>query len=129
MPGMDGFQALQAIKKTLGTATIPIIMYTSQEVKLSSVRRAPLGAVRRTAETDQQADVYEGPVPAPPGHPIGRPLGQNHVYGRQCAGRERCVVPTSPDLAAIAAAADPNLPVALTRTSLREQFAELRRAT
>jgi hypothetical protein len=34
----------------------------------------------------------------------------------------------SPDLAAIAAAADPNAPVALTATSLREQFAELRRA-
>src|SRR5579872_195237 len=31
MPGMDGFQAVQAIKNDPRTATIPIMMYTSQE--------------------------------------------------------------------------------------------------
>ena len=34
MPGMDGFQALQAIKNNPQTATIPIMMYTSQEGEL-----------------------------------------------------------------------------------------------
>lgn len=31
MPGMDGFQAIQAIKGNPDTATIPVVMYTSQE--------------------------------------------------------------------------------------------------
>ena len=30
MPGMDGFQAVRAIKTNPATATIPIMMYTSQ---------------------------------------------------------------------------------------------------
>jgi len=34
MPGMDGFQAVQAIKNDPRTATIPILMYTSQEGEL-----------------------------------------------------------------------------------------------
>ena len=34
MPGMDGFQAVQAIKNNPRTATIPIMMYTSQEGEL-----------------------------------------------------------------------------------------------
>jgi CheY-like chemotaxis protein len=34
MPGMDGFQAVQAIKGDAQTATIPLLMYTSQEGEL-----------------------------------------------------------------------------------------------
>src|SRR5258708_22473610 len=40
MPGMDGLQAVQAIKGNPQTAMIPIIMYTSQEGGLY-VRPAP----------------------------------------------------------------------------------------
>src|SRR5512133_4362564 len=34
MPGMDGFQAVQTIKADPLTATIPLMMYTSQEGEL-----------------------------------------------------------------------------------------------
>src|ERR1700744_3228402 len=41
-PGMDGLQAVQAIKSNPQTATIPIMMYTSQEGELyvGQARRA-----------------------------------------------------------------------------------------
>ena len=34
MPGMDGFEAVTAIKNNPDTATIPIMMYTSQQGEL-----------------------------------------------------------------------------------------------
>jgi CheY-like chemotaxis protein len=45
MPGMDGFQAVQAIKSNPQTATIPIMMYTSQEGELYVGQARALGAV------------------------------------------------------------------------------------
>ena len=45
MPGMDGFQALQAIKNNPRTATIPVMMYTSQEGELYVGQARALGAV------------------------------------------------------------------------------------
>jgi CheY-like chemotaxis protein len=45
MPGMDGFQAVQAIKNNPRTATIPIMMYTSQEGELYVGQARALGAV------------------------------------------------------------------------------------
>jgi CheY-like chemotaxis protein len=44
MPGMDGLQALQAIKGNAETATIPIMMYTSQEGELYLGQARALGA-------------------------------------------------------------------------------------
>jgi len=44
MPGMDGLQALQAIKSNAETATIPIMMYTSQEGELYLGQARALGA-------------------------------------------------------------------------------------
>jgi CheY-like chemotaxis protein len=59
MPGMDGFQAVQAIKSDLRTATIPILMYTSQEGELYMGQARALGAVgvlpKQTAPTDVKA--------------------------------------------------------------------------
>ena len=124
MPGMDGFQAVQAIKNNPRTATIPIMMYTSQEGELYLGQARALGAVGVLPKQIKQADV-------------SKVLYQLHLV----ADRRRSDQSTftavnasninalpSSDLAAIAAAADPNLPTALTTTSLREQFAELRRA-
>jgi CheY-like chemotaxis protein len=45
MPGMDGLQAVQAIKSNPATATIPIMMYTSQEGELYVGQARALGAV------------------------------------------------------------------------------------
>jgi len=45
MPGMDGLQAVQAIKSNPLTATIPIMMYTSQEGDLYVGQARALGAM------------------------------------------------------------------------------------
>lgn len=45
MPGMDGFEAVTAIKSNPDTATIPIMMYTSQEGELYVGQARALGAV------------------------------------------------------------------------------------
>ncbi len=45
MPGMDGFQAVSAIKSNPATATIPIMMYTSQSGELYVSQARALGAV------------------------------------------------------------------------------------
>ncbi|MFQ6004588.1 MAG: PleD family two-component system response regulator [Woeseia sp.] len=45
MPGMDGFEAVTAIKKNPDTATIPIMMYTSQKGEVYVGQARALGAV------------------------------------------------------------------------------------
>lgn len=45
MPGMDGFEAVRVIKKNPATATIPIMMYTSQEGEVYVGQARALGAV------------------------------------------------------------------------------------
>jgi CheY-like chemotaxis protein len=128
MPGMDGFQAVQAIKNNPRTATIPIMMYTSQEGELYLGQARALGAVGVLPKQIKQADV-------------SKVLYQLHLVQDRRRTEQTTFTAvnapnvhdydhesTIPDLAAIAAAADPTLPVALTTASLREQFAELRRA-
>ena len=124
MPGMDGFQAVQAIKNNPRTATIPIMMYTSQEGELYLGQARALGAVGVLPKQIKQADV-------------SKVLYQLHlVQDRRRSDQSTFTAVNAPDinasplpdLAAIAAAADPSLPTALTTTALREQFAELRRA-
>ncbi|MFI4867621.1 MAG: response regulator [Steroidobacteraceae bacterium] len=57
MPGMDGFQAVQAIKNNPRTATIPILMYTSQEGELYLSQARALGAIGVLPKQIKQADV------------------------------------------------------------------------
>ena len=57
MPGMDGFQAVQAIKDDPRTATIPIMMYTSQEGELYLGQARALGAVGVLPKQIRPADV------------------------------------------------------------------------
>jgi CheY-like chemotaxis protein len=45
MPGMDGFEALEAIKANPLTATIPVMMYTSKEGELYLGQARALGAL------------------------------------------------------------------------------------
>ncbi len=57
MPGMDGFQAVQAIKSNPQTATIPVLMYTSQEGEMYLSQARALGAVGVLPKTVKHADV------------------------------------------------------------------------
>jgi CheY-like chemotaxis protein len=57
MPGMDGFQALTVIKNDPRTATIPVMMYTSQEGELYLSQARALGAMGVLPKQTQPADV------------------------------------------------------------------------
>jgi len=57
MPGMDGFQAVQVIKNNPRTATIPIMMYTSQEGELYVGQARALGAIGVLPKQIQPTDV------------------------------------------------------------------------
>jgi CheY-like chemotaxis protein len=57
MPGMDGFQAVQALKANPATALIPVMMYTSQEGELYVGQARALGAVGVLPKTVKHADV------------------------------------------------------------------------
>ena len=57
MPGMDGFQAVQVIKSDPQTATIPLMMYTSQEGELYVSQARALGAVGVLPKTVRPVDV------------------------------------------------------------------------
>lgn len=59
MPGMDGFQAVAAIKANPDTAMIPVVMYTSQEGELYVSQARALGAVGVLPKTVKQVDVSQ----------------------------------------------------------------------
>jgi CheY-like chemotaxis protein len=59
MPGMDGFQAVEAIKGNPDTATIPIMMYTSREGDLYVGQARALGAMGILPKQVQPAELFE----------------------------------------------------------------------
>ncbi len=59
MPGMDGFQAVEAIKGNPDTATIPILMYTSREGDLYVSQARALGAVGILPKQVQPAELFQ----------------------------------------------------------------------
>jgi CheY-like chemotaxis protein len=122
MPGMDGFQAVQAIKNNPLTATIPIMMYTSQEGELYLGQARALGAVgvlpKQIKPTDVSKVLYQLHLLAERRsafqgtfRPLNVPVGEAPPPVDQSAANDSGV-----------------LPKVLTETALREQFAELRRA-
>ena len=58
MPGMDGLQAVEAIKGNPETATIPILMYTSREGDLYVSQARALGAVGILPKQVEPAELY-----------------------------------------------------------------------
>src|SRR5271155_4559810 len=92
MPGMDGLQAVQAIKGNPQTAMIPIMMYTSQEGELYVGQARALGAMGVLPKQVRPVDVskvlyelhllpdrreFDDPAPVPveigAGGQLGRP--------------------------------------------------------
>jgi CheY-like chemotaxis protein len=117
MPGMDGFQAVQAIKNNPRTATIPILMYTSQEGELYLGQARALGAVGVLPKQIKPTDV-------------SKVLYQLHLVADRRSAEQssfRQVSLEAVDNDAEGAAPPPGSKP-LTDTALREQFAELRRA-
>ncbi|HEY4210122.1 MAG TPA: response regulator [Steroidobacteraceae bacterium] len=124
MPGMDGFQAVQAIKNNPRTATIPIMMYTSQEGELYLGQARALGAVGVLPKQIKPTDV-------------SKVLYQLHLVAdrrtaEQTSFRPVAVPQSEVSIEEEAAAPSSNptvvVPKALTDSALREHFAELRRA-
>ncbi|MEN8803820.1 MAG: response regulator, partial [Thiogranum sp.] len=59
MPGMDGFEAVKAIKNNPETATIPVMMYTSKGGDLYLGQARALGAVDVLPKTVAPAELFE----------------------------------------------------------------------
>ncbi len=58
MPGMDGFEAVKAIKSSPDTATIPVMMYTSKGGDLYLGQARALGAVGVLPKTVAPAELF-----------------------------------------------------------------------
>ena len=114
MPGMDGFQAVQAIKNNPRTATIPIMMYTSQEGELYLGQARALGAVGVLPKQIKPADV-------------SKVLYQLHLLPDRRTGEQTSFRAVGADASGSSAEAGASSG-GITVAALREQFAELRRA-
>src|SRR3954465_14246819 len=118
MPGMDGFQAVQAIKNNPRTATIPIMMYTSQEGELYLGQARALGAVGVLPKQIKPADV-------------SKVLYQLHLVQDRRTGEQttfKQVTLEAVETPTMDGVPLPPVPKPLTDSGLRDQFAELRRA-
>ncbi len=116
MPGMDGFQAVQAIKNDPRTATIPILMYTSQEGELYLSQARALGALGVLPKQTKPADVSKA-------------LFQLHLLPErrtQDSSATTIIAPSATAAPVPAAAAAPPMSVMAERQELRVLPADVR---
>ena len=130
MPGMDGFQAVQTIKNNPRTATIPIMMYTSQEGELYVGQARALGAVGVLPKQIKPADVSKVLYQL---HLLPeRRSSEQHTFRAASAGDPESDDADSalPDGYPSGLAARHSSVTArpITEAALREQLGELRRA-
>ena len=114
MTGMDGLQAVRAIKNDPRTATIPIMMYTSQEGEVYLGQARALGAVGVLPKQIKPTDV-------------SKVLYQLHLVPDRRTSEQSSFTAMTPRAEAPAEHGAP-APRVLTESTLRERFAELRRA-
>ncbi len=156
MPGMDGFQGLQAIKRNPRTASIPVFMYTSQEGELYAGQALALGAAgvlpKQLESTDLAqllrdlgagaqvtpaallAEAVPPPSPAQSAVVAARPVASPAPVGASVAPRRPVAPPIAPAVTSAQPAAAPPAPAPSLSASaladiaaLRSDVAELRR--
>jgi len=86
MPGMDGFQAVKAIKSNRNTSGIPIVMYTSTQGGVYFGQARALGA----------ADVISKPASAEDLSAVLQRLEDHHLFGAEKATAPKPIATPSP---------------------------------
>src|ERR1700757_4748728 len=115
MQGMDGLQAVRAIKNDPRTATIPIMMYTSQEGEVYLGQARALGALGVLPKQIKPADV-------------SKVLYQLHLVPDRRSSDQLSFTAFEGGPQRVPTDSGTVMSKALTESTLREHFAELRRA-
>jgi len=141
MPGMDGLQAVQAIKGNPQTAMIPIMMYTSQEGELYVGQARALGALgvlpKQVRPVDVSKVLYElhllpdrrdmtepalSPVEMQSGTPVDKSTAVTATLGSGAAGAPSAATASAANPAALSADAGRRI-----ESAIKDQTVDLRR--